>query len=129
MPYTQLLDARQALADAGEAGAAAATQARQQAAARQGAGGEVLAAVHAAMSDDLNTAQVQTKYEGRDSVSGSKAVSIAGTTTPAMLTFHLSSSSLLLIMLAFCIIVIPFLCQKATEVHGLQVPLGISCTA
>lgn len=54
----QLLDARQALAGAGEEGAAAQQQAQQQAAERQGAGGEVLAAVHAAMADDLNTAQV-----------------------------------------------------------------------
>lgn len=54
----QLLDARQALADAGEPGAAAVQQAQQQAAERQGDGGEVLAAVHAAMADDLNTAQV-----------------------------------------------------------------------
>ena len=34
-------------------------QAQQQAAGRQGGGGEVLAAVHAAMADDLNTAQVR----------------------------------------------------------------------
>jgi hypothetical protein len=55
----QLLDARQALTEAGEPGAAAVQQAQQQAEQRQGDGGEVLAAVHAAMADDLNTAQVR----------------------------------------------------------------------
>lgn len=55
----QVIDARQALDDAGEEGAAAAAEAEQQVQRGEGPGGVVMTAVHAAMADDLNTPQVQ----------------------------------------------------------------------
>lgn len=54
----QVIDAWQTLTDAGEQGAAAVSAAEQEAPNGEGPGGEVLAAVHAAMADDLNTPQV-----------------------------------------------------------------------